>query len=491
MRDKINMFYSRNISGRKTEMNKKIFVLLLITTLTLSAFLCGCGRKRENTNHDEITPDLGESIQLTLGNIPQGKTAEDYRWHCGLELSVDGSGQVQANEMGESYVSATLKYKGTEYFEYFKIIVPVEMDTLSLDKGKVLMLVGQSDVLTAFPSVELPSNQKIEWSSSDNTIIKLEHLENFISNSDDSIYRLMAVGEGSATITASCGGVQASCEVKASDPKTPDEIMAYLDDWQSLQYIDADGTACVELKSAGISLPADGVQSLLGSAPDGKYLVVWEYQETQSVGKPTPNYDNTALLPPAYRPHSLGEVEYILRVTEGDSKQVAVYGQGVKGMLRSAVIILENAQTGEVLETLYSNQGAALPQTITVSKEFVPEFYYGDAVPSSIMMNALIRSIGTLWLEEHRAVLFHESGTARYCYGSRVTLPDTIGSINLVMDNAPAALIIPSGVNEILNTSLEFAEIESITVYEDSFARRWVDEREHGNVTVLPTLSDK
>lgn len=31
--------------------------------------------------------------------------------------------------------------------------------------------------------------------------------------------------------------VEASCEVNVYDPQTPDEIMAYLDDWQSFQNI--------------------------------------------------------------------------------------------------------------------------------------------------------------------------------------------------------------------------------------------------------------
>ena len=69
-------------------------------------------------------------------------------------------------------------------------------------------------------------------------------------------------------------------------------------------------------------------------------------------------------------------------------------------------------------------------------------------------------------------------------------MPDTISKVNLTVDRLPTELVIPASVGEILNSSLEFAEIESIIVYDGSFAQQWVNERERGGVTVLPTLSD-
>lgn len=475
-------------------MNRKRTAILLIGVHIIAAALCACSREREITNH-EITLPLGESAQLTLDNIPSGKSATDYTWACGQGLSVNESGLVQANETGNTYVNATLTDKGIEYFEHFKVTVPVELDELSLDKSKTMLLVGQSDSLTASPSVELPSNEKIHWSSSDTAVIKLERADNLMTNGNDTIYRLYAVGTGSATVTASCGGVEADCEVNVYDPQTPDEIMAYLDDWQSFQYIDADGTACVEMNSAGVSLPADGIQALIGTAPTGKYLVVWDYDYHHhiygTVDKAAPNYDYTALLPPKCRPHSLAEVEYILRVTDGEAKQEATYEHGVKGMRLTAVIVLENAATGEVIETLYSAEGSPLPQSIIVPEESIPEYHYGDPVENSVLENALMRALGDLWLENHNAVLFHEGATARHCSGTKVTLPNSIGEINLTVDRLPKELVISASVSKIYNSGLEFAEIESITVYDGSFAHQWVGEHEHGSITVLPKFSDE
>jgi hypothetical protein len=474
-------------------MNRKRTAILLIAALMIIAALCACSHEREIANH-EVTVKLGETVQLTLDNIPQGKTAADYQWNCGQSLSVSKSGLVQANEMGDSYVNATLTYKGTEYFEYFKISVPMDLDEMSLDKNKTMLLVGQQEMLTAKTSVELPNGHQIEWNSSDETVVTLERPENLMFNSHCNDYRLVAVGTGRAVVTASCGGVEVSCEVIVYDPQTPDEIMAYLADWQSLRYIDADGTACVEMNNAGISLPSEGIGSLIGTAPAGKYLVAWDYDYNHhvysTVDKAAPNYDYTALLPPEYRPHSLAEVEYIIRVTDGEAKQEATYEHGVKGMRLTAVIVLENAATGEVIETLYSAQGSSLPQSIIVPEESIPEYHYGDPVENSVMENALMRLLGDLWLENHSSVVFHEGATARHCSGSKVTLPDTINKINLTVDRLPAELVIPASVSEILNTGLEFSEIESITVYEGSFAQQWVSERERGGVTVLPTLSD-
>ena len=185
----------------------------------------------------------------------------------------------------------------------------MEVDELSLDKGKAMLLVGQQDILSAKTSIELPDNHKIEWSSSDETVVTLERPDKLMFNSHNDVYTLVAAGAGRAVVTASCGGVEASCEVNVYDPQTPNEIMAYLDDWQSFQYIDADGTACVEMNSAGISLSADGIKALIGTAPDGKYLVVWDYDYNHhiygTVDKAAPTYDYTALLPPEHRPTAL------------------------------------------------------------------------------------------------------------------------------------------------------------------------------------------
>ena len=183
-------------------MDRKRTVILLIAVLIIAAALCACSHEREIANH-EVTVQLGESVQLTLDKIPQGKTASDYKWNCGQSLSVNENGLVQANEMGESYVSATLTYKGIEYFEYFKVTVPVELDELLLDKSKVMLLVGQQDELTAKTSVKLPDNHKIEWSSSDETVVTLERPEHLMFNSRYNIYTLVAAGTGRAIVTAS------------------------------------------------------------------------------------------------------------------------------------------------------------------------------------------------------------------------------------------------------------------------------------------------
>lgn len=154
----IGVMPSFTLAGEVFHHEPAVAVLLLASVLMLVASLCACSQKREITNH-EVTLKLGESARLTLDKIPEGKTESDYKWNCGLGLSVDGSGFIQANEMGESYVNATLIYKGTEYFEYFeyfKITVPIQMNALSLDQEKGLLLVGQSDALTASPSVEHP-----------------------------------------------------------------------------------------------------------------------------------------------------------------------------------------------------------------------------------------------------------------------------------------------------------------------------------------------
>ena len=95
-------------------MNRKRTAILLIAVLLIAAALCACSHERVIANH-EVTLPLGKHTAYA-DNIPQVKTVSDYKWDCGQSLTVDESGLVQANEMGDDYVNATLTYKGIEYF---------------------------------------------------------------------------------------------------------------------------------------------------------------------------------------------------------------------------------------------------------------------------------------------------------------------------------------------------------------------------------------
>ena len=84
--------------------------------------------------------------------------------------------------------------------------------SLSIDKKSLKLLIGQSDIITATIT---PSFYDAVWTSDTPSVATVDHQSG----------KVTAVAKGTAIITASAGGVSASCTVTVSD--TPDYIDEY------------------------------------------------------------------------------------------------------------------------------------------------------------------------------------------------------------------------------------------------------------------------
>ncbi|MCR4805376.1 MAG: Ig-like domain-containing protein [Clostridia bacterium] len=101
----------------------------------------------------------------------------------------------EAGENGWGYAYPYLWLGSYEYYAFFSA------EGISLDKAELSLAVGETAVLTAAIIPEEASGLAIAWTSSDPSIAKVEE------------GTVTALAEGTATITASCSGFEASCKV--------------------------------------------------------------------------------------------------------------------------------------------------------------------------------------------------------------------------------------------------------------------------------------
>lgn len=201
-------------------MSRQRIAMLLIAVLMLSVVLCACSRESKWTNH-EIAVVSGESLQLELEAIPEGKTATDYKWDCTKGLSVDQNGLVHTGEPGNYNAWAELSYQGSKYHEEFRIYVQVPLgpDDLSFDQEQIILWMNEKEpeagrFLTVEVAAALPDGQGFMWNCSDETVVTLERTA-YMPPNKTGIY---AKGNGHAVVTVLYGGVEAVCPVAVLDP---------------------------------------------------------------------------------------------------------------------------------------------------------------------------------------------------------------------------------------------------------------------------------
>lgn len=147
-----------------------------------------------NSDYEELF--VGGGVQLTAAVTPQGETVA---WTSSDEsvATVSENGYVQAVGTG----SATVTASAGEAEDTCLVLVanPVEATSLELSQSSLTMQLGWRMSLRA--DVQ-PANATVTWSTSDRSVVT-------VSASGS----LLAVGAGTATVTATSGQLAASCLV--------------------------------------------------------------------------------------------------------------------------------------------------------------------------------------------------------------------------------------------------------------------------------------
>lgn len=148
---------------------------------------------------------VGDSVSLTASTSPGGQRVSWSSSNSSV-ATVSSSGKVTAEGVGSATITASFAYGGQTYSE--SCSVRVYNVSISVSNSSITLMVGDSEYLSAST---YPGGKSISWSSSDTSVATV-----------DSNGRVTAVGNGSATITATMlynGNTYSdTCSVKVKTP---------------------------------------------------------------------------------------------------------------------------------------------------------------------------------------------------------------------------------------------------------------------------------
>ncbi len=149
----------------------------------------------------ELVLTIGATDKLTATILPEYVTDKTVTWASSDDtiVKVDEEGNIQALALGEAVITATCGEKSATC----KVTVnPILAESIALDRTELVLTIGATDKLTATVLPDDVTDKTVTWTSSDDTIVKV-----------DEEGKIQALALGEATITAACGEQSATCKV--------------------------------------------------------------------------------------------------------------------------------------------------------------------------------------------------------------------------------------------------------------------------------------
>ena len=171
-------------------------------------------------NKTEATVEAGETVQLAATVNPANHTDEDTKitWTSSDEsvATVNADGLVTAVAGGKATITATTWNGKTAACE---IIVPIHMESISVDKTETTIARGSEETLTVtITPANTTDDKTVTWISSDEDVVTV-----------DADGKVTAVGIGEAIVTAKVGNFTATCEVTVNAPLESIEVQENLE----------------------------------------------------------------------------------------------------------------------------------------------------------------------------------------------------------------------------------------------------------------------
>ncbi|MDE6268331.1 MAG: Ig-like domain-containing protein, partial [Muribaculaceae bacterium] len=159
-------------------------------------------------NEESWSGYVGASVELSASLVPDNAIPTDIVWSTSDEkiATVDAEGKVTAVALGEAVITATASDNTEIKATCAVTVVPTPVESISLDKGSLELIVKQSATLSATILPEDATDKTVTWSTSDEKIATV-----------DAEGKVTAVSVGEVTITAVANGdtdISASCAVK-------------------------------------------------------------------------------------------------------------------------------------------------------------------------------------------------------------------------------------------------------------------------------------
>ena len=158
-------------------------------------------------NKTELTLVEGESEILIATILPEDATDKSISWESSDKTiaTVDSDGRVTAIRKGEALITAKVGEKSASC----KVTVQskvIAVESIELNQSELSLYEGDTATLTATVKPDNATDKTVTWTSSNPSIVMV-----------DSDGLVKAISKGSATITASAGGVSAMCSVTVRD----------------------------------------------------------------------------------------------------------------------------------------------------------------------------------------------------------------------------------------------------------------------------------
>lgn len=156
----------------------------------------------------EKSLQVGQTYTLTAKVLPK-EANQEVTWSSSdtKVASVAADGKVTALKAGEAVITATSKDNSEIKSTCVVTVVNIPVESVTLNKTTLLLVEGKSETLTATVKPDDVLDKTVTWKSSNESVATVT-----------SAGKITAVKEGTANITASCGGKTATCVVTV-DPQ--------------------------------------------------------------------------------------------------------------------------------------------------------------------------------------------------------------------------------------------------------------------------------
>lgn len=166
---------------------------------------------------EEAVMHEDESLKLIATVLPEDASNKNVKWSSSdNEVAVvDNNGLVIARKPGEVTISVTTEDGGKTANSQISVVISVE--SISVDPTEATIFLGQTSLLTATILPQNATNQKISWTSSDESIATVDQT---------GLVTSVAVGSVTITVTAEDGDLTAASAITVinEDASMPDYI---------------------------------------------------------------------------------------------------------------------------------------------------------------------------------------------------------------------------------------------------------------------------
>lgn len=171
-------------------------------------------------NEDILEIRRGDTFQLTATVLPNNADNKEIQWSTSDKsiITVE-NGLISALKTGNATVTAAA---GNKTADCEVTVLPIEVESVTLNETSVQMTPGSQIVLTATVLPEDSDERTVSWLSSDESVLTVEN------------GTVTAISKGEAIVTAKCGGKEATCNITVSVPSVQRGDFYYSDGtWSS------------------------------------------------------------------------------------------------------------------------------------------------------------------------------------------------------------------------------------------------------------------